>query len=57
MTAAPLLELDAVRIRHDGSARATPDGVSLDIHAGEVVLAARPERIAASRRWRSPSTA
>ena len=35
---APLLELDAVRIRHEGTARATPDGVSLDIRAGEVVL-------------------
>ena len=31
---APLLELDAVRIRHEGTARATPDGVSLDIRAG-----------------------
>ncbi|RZS64628.1 energy-coupling factor transport system ATP-binding protein [Agromyces ramosus] len=42
MTAAPLLELDAVRIRYDGSARATPDGVSLDIRAGEVVLVLGP---------------
>ena len=42
MTAAPLLELDAVRIRYDGSARATPDGVSVDIRAGEVVLVLGP---------------
>ena len=42
MTAAPLLELDAVRIRHDGAVRATPDGVSLDIRAGEVVLILGP---------------
>ena len=42
MTAAPLLELDAVRITYDGSARATPDGVSLDIRAGEVVLVLGP---------------
>ena len=42
MTAAPLLELDAVRITHDGSARATPDGVSLDVRAGEVVLVLGP---------------
>lgn len=42
MPAAPLLELDAVRIRHAGSARATPDGVSLDIRAGEVVLLLGP---------------
>ncbi|MDR6906301.1 energy-coupling factor transport system ATP-binding protein [Agromyces sp. 3263] len=39
---APLLELDAVRIRHEGTARATPDGVSLDIRAGEVVLVLGP---------------
>jgi len=42
MTAAPLLELDAVRIRHDGAVRATPDGISLDIRAGEVVLILGP---------------
>ena len=42
MTAAPLLELDAVRIRHDGLGAGTPDGVSLDIHAGEVVLVLGP---------------
>lgn len=42
MSAAPLLELDAVRIRHDGATRATPDGVSLDIRAGEVVLILGP---------------
>src|SRR4051794_35547240 len=39
---APLLELDAVRIRHEGASRATPDGVSLDIRAGEVVLVLGP---------------
>ncbi|WP_173923237.1 ABC transporter ATP-binding protein [Agromyces sp. Marseille-P2726] len=42
MTAAPLLELDAVRIRHRDAGRATPDGVSLDIRAGEVVLLLGP---------------
>lgn len=42
MSAAPLLELDAVRIRHDGATRATPDGVSLDIRPGEVVLILGP---------------
>ncbi len=39
---APLLELDAVRIRHDGATRATPDGVSLAVRAGEVVLVLGP---------------
>ncbi len=42
MTPAPLLELDAVRISYEGAARATPDGVSLDIRAGEVVLVLGP---------------
>ena len=42
MTSAPLLSLDAVRIRHEGGERATPDGVTLDIHAGEVVLLLGP---------------
>ncbi|WP_448811323.1 ABC transporter ATP-binding protein [Agromyces bauzanensis] len=42
MPAAPLLELDTVRIRHDGATRATPDGVSLAIEAGEVVLLLGP---------------
>lgn len=42
MTAAPLLELDAVRIRHLGAERPTPDGVSLDIRPGEVVLLLGP---------------
>jgi energy-coupling factor transport system ATP-binding protein len=42
MTVAPLLELDAVRIRYEGAERATPDGVSLDIRAGEVVLVLGP---------------
>ena len=42
MTAAPLLELDAVRIRHHGAARATPDGITLDIRPGEVVLILGP---------------
>ena len=39
---APLLELDAVRIRHDGATRATPDGVSLSVRPGEVVLVLGP---------------
>jgi len=42
MSAAPLLELDAVRIRHDGATRPTPDGVSLEIRPGEVVLLLGP---------------
>ncbi|MEV1129180.1 ATP-binding cassette domain-containing protein [Agromyces sp. NPDC049794] len=42
MPAAPLLELDAVRIRHEGATRATPDGVSLEIRPGEVVLLLGP---------------
>jgi energy-coupling factor transport system ATP-binding protein len=42
MTAAPLLELDAVRIRHLGAEQPTPDGVSLDVRPGEVVLLLGP---------------
>ncbi|UOE42956.1 ABC transporter ATP-binding protein [Agromyces larvae] len=42
MTAAPLVELDEVRIRHDGAERATPDGVTLAIRPGEVVLVLGP---------------
>jgi energy-coupling factor transporter ATP-binding protein EcfA2 len=42
MTAAPLLELDAVRVRHHGATRATPDGVTLEIRQGEVVLVLGP---------------
>ena len=42
MTAAPLLELDAVRILHHGAEQPTPDGVSLDVRAGEVVLLLGP---------------
>ncbi|WP_395245408.1 ABC transporter ATP-binding protein [Agromyces sp. MMS24-K17] len=42
MTLSPLLELDEVRIRHDGAARPTPDGVSLTIRPGEVVLVLGP---------------
>ena len=42
MTPAPLLELDAVRISYEDASRATPDGVSLDIRAGEVVLVLGP---------------
>ncbi|WP_448006282.1 ABC transporter ATP-binding protein [Agromyces bauzanensis] len=42
MPAAPLLELDAVRIRHPGATRPTPDGVTLDVRAGEVVLLLGP---------------
>lgn len=42
MTPAALLELDEVRIRHDGAERATPDGVSLTVRPGEVVLVLGP---------------
>lgn len=42
MSAVPLLELDAVRIRHRGATRATPDGVTLEIRPGEVVLVLGP---------------
>ncbi|QAY72948.1 energy-coupling factor ABC transporter ATP-binding protein [Agromyces protaetiae] len=38
----PLLELVDVRIRHDGAAVPTPDGVTLDIRPGEVVLVLGP---------------
>ncbi|MCD2441369.1 ATP-binding cassette domain-containing protein [Agromyces sp. SYSU K20354] len=37
-----MLDLDRVRIRHDGASRATPDGVTLSIAAGEVVLVLGP---------------
>ncbi|MRG59410.1 ATP-binding cassette domain-containing protein [Agromyces sp. CFH 90414] len=40
--AAPLLALDRVSIRHDGATAPTPDGVTLDVHAGEVVLVLGP---------------
>ncbi|WP_157421716.1 ABC transporter ATP-binding protein [Agromyces sp. Leaf222] len=42
MTAAPLISLDAVSIRHDGSERATPGEVSFEVRAGEVVLLLGP---------------
>ncbi|MFF2371528.1 ABC transporter ATP-binding protein [Agromyces sp. NPDC058110] len=42
MTAAPLIALDAVSIRHDETARATPDGVSFEVRPGEVVLLLGP---------------
>ena len=42
MTPAALLELDEVSIRHQGADRATPDGVSLAVHPGEVVLVLGP---------------
>ncbi|GAA1938134.1 ABC transporter ATP-binding protein [Agromyces allii] len=42
MTAAPLISLDAVSIRHDESARPTPDGVSFEVRPGEVVLLLGP---------------
>lgn len=42
MSPVPLLELDAVRIRHRGATRATPDGVTLEIRPGEVVLVLGP---------------
>ncbi|WP_308797363.1 ABC transporter ATP-binding protein [Agromyces silvae] len=38
----PLIELDDVRIRHAGAAAATPDGVTLDLRPGEVVLVLGP---------------
>ena len=42
MTPAALLDLDEVSIRHHGADRATPDGVSLAVHPGEVVLVLGP---------------
>ncbi|WP_227820148.1 ABC transporter ATP-binding protein [Agromyces aureus] len=42
MTAAPLISLDAVSIRHDESARATPAEVSFEVRPGEVVLLLGP---------------
>ncbi|WP_127794547.1 ABC transporter ATP-binding protein [Agromyces sp. LHK192] len=39
---APLLALDRVGIRHDGAGAPTPDGVSLEVRAGEVVLLLGP---------------
>ena len=42
MPDSPLLDLDRVRIRHEGATRATPDGVTLSISAGEVVLLLGP---------------
>ncbi|KQM81203.1 ABC transporter ATP-binding protein [Agromyces sp. Leaf222] len=42
VTAAPLISLDAVSIRHDGSERATPGEVSFEVRAGEVVLLLGP---------------
>ncbi len=42
MAAASLLELDTVRIRYEGAQHPTPDGVSLRVDAGEVVLILGP---------------
>lgn len=42
MAAAPLLVLDDVRIQYDGARHPTPDGVSLQVDAGEVVLILGP---------------
>ncbi|HET6672924.1 MAG TPA: ABC transporter ATP-binding protein [Agromyces sp.] len=42
MTAAPLLDLDAVRIRYAGAEHPTPDDISLQVRAGEVVLLLGP---------------
>lgn len=42
MPTTPLLALDEVGIRHDGASRSTPDAVTLDIRAGEVVLLLGP---------------
>lgn len=38
----PLIELDDVRIRHAGAFGATPDGVTLELRHGEVVLVLGP---------------
>ncbi|MCS5716977.1 energy-coupling factor transporter ATPase [Herbiconiux sp. CPCC 205763] len=38
----PVIRVADVRIRHDGNARFTPDGVSFDVHPGEVVLLLGP---------------
>ena len=60
MTPAPLLELDAVRISYDDASRATPDGVSLDIRPGEVVLVLGPiglRQVDARARARRPRAA
>ncbi|MGO2111120.1 MAG: energy-coupling factor transporter ATPase [Pseudoclavibacter sp.] len=40
--AAPLLHLDGLRITHEGATRATPDGVTLTVDRGEVVLLLGP---------------
>src|SRR6478736_1115950 len=40
--AEPLIELEDVRIRHVDAPAATPDGVTLDLHPGEVVLVLGP---------------
>ncbi|GGA70661.1 ABC transporter ATP-binding protein [Pseudoclavibacter endophyticus] len=40
--AAPLLQLDRLRITHEGARRATPDGVSLTVDRGEAVLLLGP---------------
>lgn len=42
MPDAPLLQLQGVRIRHEGAERATPDGVDLVVRPGEVVLLLGP---------------
>ncbi|MCI2956283.1 ATP-binding cassette domain-containing protein [Agromyces atrinae] len=42
MTSPSLLQLDRVSIRHDGAVRATPNEVSFDVAAGEVVLLLGP---------------
>lgn len=42
MPDSPLLEVEAVRIVHEGSDRATPDRVDLVVHPGEVVLLLGP---------------
>ncbi|WP_350348811.1 ABC transporter ATP-binding protein [Agromyces sp. G08B096] len=40
--AEPLLALDRVGIRHEGASASTPDGVSLEVRPGEVVLILGP---------------
>jgi energy-coupling factor transport system ATP-binding protein len=42
VTDAPILRVEGVRIRHEGSEVFTPDGVSFDVRPGEVVLVLGP---------------
>ncbi|GAA2235894.1 ATP-binding cassette domain-containing protein [Herbiconiux moechotypicola] len=42
MTDSPLLQLESVRIRHEGATAFTPDEVGFAVHSGEVVLVLGP---------------